>query len=123
MADHGLCHNAAHVGTRSRSILSQTVAQPVPLQITDADILNFALNLEYLEGEFYACATSGSGLPANLRGGGPASIGCQIANLTGSVAVSAAGQSLCQCVTAVCLRAGQVPGVLKLYTHVVRRQP
>jgi hypothetical protein len=56
-------------------------------QITDADILNFALNLEYLEAEFYNCAVTGSGLPATLRGGGPASIGCQKANITGDVLV------------------------------------
>ena len=62
--------------------------RPTALQVTDADILIFALNLEYLEGEFYACATTGLGLPDNLRGGGPASIGCEMANLTGSVAVS-----------------------------------
>ena len=63
------------------------IPAPPAAMATGIDVLNFALNLECLEAEFYSYAAFGRGLTSAQRGGGEAPAGGRKANLSMAVQV------------------------------------
>jgi hypothetical protein len=65
--------------------------------VTDAEILTFALNLEYLEAEFYLRAATGEGLPAADAGPSPGPVtGGSMVNFMGNATVKAYATEIAQ---------------------------
>ena len=55
--------------------------------LTDVDILNFALNFEYLGSNYYLYGVTGAGLPASLTGGQNYATAAQAVTVSGSTLV------------------------------------
>jgi hypothetical protein len=73
---------AACLGAAPGLVLATDSKPPMGSKPSVTDILNFALNLECIEGEFYSWAAFGKGLTPEQLGGGPPSIGGRKANLS-----------------------------------------
>src|SRR3954451_22359982 len=60
--------------TRALSTVQTAAGEVGLVDVTDADIFNFALNLESLEAEYYLRGTSGRGMDAADAGPSPGSV-------------------------------------------------
>jgi hypothetical protein len=78
----------AGAGVAAVSLTGGVSAQTGPTQV---DILNFALNLEYLEAQFYLYALNGTGLAATLTASGSGTAG---GTVTGGAKVDFGGDAL-----------------------------
>ncbi len=76
MVAAGAAGTVATLAGCNDSFSTSTATVPAATGITDTDILIFALNLEYLEAQFYLYAATGAGLaPADTVGGSASAFG------------------------------------------------
>jgi len=62
-------NNATPTPTPTPTATGSATPTPTASPLTDADILNFAVNLAYLEAQYFSVVTTGAGLPADLLTG------------------------------------------------------
>ena len=74
-AGAGVAGVAAMSALSGGALLGSSQSADAATAITDADIFNFALNLEYLESQYYLIGATGKGLPANLTTGSVGTLG------------------------------------------------
>lgn len=92
---HTLGLGAAGAAAFGTAALSSTGASAQA--VTDAEILTFALNLEYLEAEFYLRAATGAGLPPQDIGPNPGPVtGGSMVNFMGNAIVQAYAVEIAQ---------------------------